>query len=180
MSSEDSRVSGAVRGDREATASLLTDLLPRMRNLVRYFVRGDDIDDIVQDGLMAVLRGLPTYRGDGSITAWCDRVVARVAMEASRRRRAETSRTASDVEVAAPERADDYLARRRLVACLDTLSQEMRETLVLHHVFEMSAPEVATELGVPLETVRSRLRNGRARLREHLGEPAAAVGEGRA
>jgi RNA polymerase sigma-70 factor (ECF subfamily) len=51
---------------------------------------------------------------------------------------------------------------------LDKLSEEQRRVLVLHHVMGMSVPEMAEELEVPFETVRSRLRLGKAHLRELL------------
>jgi len=171
MSSVDPRVASAIAGDRAAATSLLAELMPRVRNLVRYFLRTDDIDDTVQEALIAIVRGLPTYRGDGKLASWTDRVVARVAIEASRRKRTESKRHAEeDVEIADPRAQSDYLARRRLVAALDVLSDEMREALVLHHVLEMSVPEIAGELDVPVETVRSRLRNGREALRARVEE----------
>src|SRR5262245_38204484 len=43
----------AARGDRKAAEALLRALLPRVRNLVRYFVRGDaEVDDISQEALV--------------------------------------------------------------------------------------------------------------------------------
>ena len=163
------RVTAAVKGDRAAAEALLSELLPRVRNLVRYFLRNDDIDDTVQDSLIAILRGLPTYRGEGALVSWSDRIVARVAIEAARRKRQESARAAAeDPEQTQGAAAPDYASRRRLVAALDKLSSEMREALVLHHVLEMSVPEIATELEVPAETIRSRLRNGRATLRASM------------
>jgi RNA polymerase sigma-70 factor (ECF subfamily) len=55
-----------------------------------------------------------------------------------------------------------------MARALDTLPFEQRHALVLHHVLEMSVPEVAEEMRAPIETVRSRLRLGRVRLRELL------------
>ena len=65
-------------GQSGATEALLVELLPRVRNLVRYLVRGDsDVEDISQEALIALLHGLPTYRGEGQLRSWADRVVAR-------------------------------------------------------------------------------------------------------
>ena len=55
--------------------------------------------------------------------------------------------------------------RNHLRELLDQLPDEQRHVLVLHHVVGLSAPEVADELAIPFETVRSRLRLGMARLR---------------
>ena len=76
----DPRVAAAARGDRAAAQALLTELLPRARNLIRYLVRGDaDVDDIAQEALISVVRGLPGYRGEGAFQSWVDRIVARTA-----------------------------------------------------------------------------------------------------
>lgn len=62
---------------------------------------------------------------------------------------------------------DEYVARRRAVRMLDTLSDEQRRAVVLHHVVGLSVPEVAEELSIPFETARSRLRLGMGKLRRH-------------
>ncbi|NMO18443.1 sigma-70 family RNA polymerase sigma factor [Pyxidicoccus fallax] len=176
---EDPRIQEAIQGRREATESLLMELLPRVRNLVRYLVRGDaDVDDIAQEGLIALMRGLPTYRSEGRFHAWADRVVVRATFAWLKRARGREARHAGEPAelVAVPAEdalPDEYVHRRHLVTLLDELSTEQRHALVLHHVLEMSVPEIATELGIPFETVRSRLRLGRAALRA-----LASAGEG--
>jgi RNA polymerase sigma-70 factor (ECF subfamily) len=67
---------------------------------------------------------------------------------------------------------DRYAERRTAVELLDRLPAEQRHALVLHHVLGMSVPEIARELEVPDETVRSRLRLGRNRLRDAGGDAA--------
>jgi RNA polymerase sigma-70 factor (ECF subfamily) len=160
----------AAGGDRAAAEQLLTRLLPRVRNLVRYLVRGDaDVDDIAQDALVAILRGLPTYRGEATLESWSDRVVARVTFSALRRRRGEPSSAvadAPDLALVGDGALDEYLARREAVKALDRLPDEQRHALVLHHVLEMSVAEIADELGISGETIRSRLRLGKTRLRK--------------
>src|SRR3954470_13400032 len=87
----DPRVAAAARGDRAAAEALCRELLPRVRNLVRYLLRGDSrVDDVAQEALIAVLRGLGTFRGEGRFESWVDRVVARTTFATIRRIRAET------------------------------------------------------------------------------------------
>ncbi len=160
--------------DRAAAGALLRELLPRVRNLVRYLVRGDStVDDLAQDALVAVLRGLSTYRGDAPLLAWADRVVVRSTFEGRRRARLRTSREGSelpsdDSEAMRQSSPEWSLDRRALVHALEVLNPEQRDALVLHHVVGMSVPEVAESLAAPLETVRSRLRLGMGQLRERL------------
>jgi RNA polymerase sigma-70 factor (ECF subfamily) len=160
----------AARGDQEAARALLTALLPRVRNLARYLVRRDsETDDAAQEALVAVLRGLPTYRGEGTIVSWADRVAARAVFRHLRQTRRHPELALVELPPAPASQttlADEYLLRRRAVAILDALPTEQRHVVVLHHVLEMTVPEIARELEVPAETVRSRLRLARARLHD--------------
>jgi RNA polymerase sigma-70 factor (ECF subfamily) len=161
-------VRAAQSGDRDALRRLLAELLPRARNLVRYLVRTDpDVDDIVQEALLTVVRRIGTYRAEGPIAAWADRLVVRTTFAELRRRRRqrEVEPVADAASAGTVGLPDEYLLRRRVVAALDDLPEAQRHAVVLHHVLEMNVHEVAAELGVPAETVRSRLRLARAKLR---------------
>lgn len=181
----DHPVWAAAAGDADATERLLLDLLPRVRNLVRYLVRQDsDVDDISQEALIVVLDGLASYRGDGPLRAWVDRIVVRSTFSQLKRMRAEpsapsglplTTLGANDPFSGGPSLAqqaglttfpDEYLNRRRVVAILDSLPMDQRHAMVLHHVMGMTVPEIAEHTGAPSETVRSRLRLARQRVRE--------------
>ena len=71
-------VQRAASGDRAAAEAVLSRLLPRVRNLIRYLSRNDsDVDDLAQDCLVRILRVLPSFRGTGSLEAWTDRIVVR-------------------------------------------------------------------------------------------------------
>jgi len=169
-----SRVRAAIEGDERATRELLTEILPRVRNLVRYLVRGDEeVDDIAQDALVAVLEDLPGYRGEGRFEAWIDRIVARLTITRLRKRRTNWRRNTpynSDLMLASGgAAADEYLHRREMMQALDELPLEQRHVLVLHHALDLTVPEMAEELDIPVETVRSRLRLARTRLRSTAG-----------
>jgi len=160
----------AAKGDRAAAQELLRQLLPRVRHLVRYLVRHDtDVDDLAQESMVALLKGLSSYRADGSFAAWADRVVARVVFKNVRKRaraRRETIAEGGEAVAAAFDRSslpDEIVALRRAVTLLDHLTIDQRQALVLHDVLEMTIPEIARELGAPFETVRSRIKSARAR-----------------
>jgi RNA polymerase sigma-70 factor (ECF subfamily) len=177
------RVRGAAASRAQAGA-LMAEILPRVRNLVRYLVRGDQaVDDLAQEALVAILRGLPGYRGDAPLLAWVDRIVVRSTFERRRRERVRHTREGAEIPAddaplmrqSAPEIALD---RRALVAALEAMNPQQRDALVLHHVVGMSVPEVASALEAPLETVRSRLRLGMSQLRERLAiVPPSSTGE---
>jgi RNA polymerase sigma factor (sigma-70 family) len=78
------------------------------------------------------------------------------------------------------DRVDDRVsasaASRRVAAALARLPKEHRDTLLLVAWGDLSYEEVATVLGVPVGTVRSRVSRARSKLRRTLGgtNPAAS------
>jgi RNA polymerase sigma-70 factor (ECF subfamily) len=176
-------VRGAAAHDPRAVERLFTNLLPRVRNLVRYLVRGDrDVDDLSQDALVAVLRGLSSYRADGGFYAWADRVVARSVFAALKRRTQNSLSQLDKVQLDQLDSAEgtpdtDFMLRRQLAALLDQLPLEQRTTLVLRYVLGFSTKEIAREWDVPEETVRSRLRLAKSRLRRMLETDTEIAGD---
>jgi RNA polymerase sigma-70 factor (ECF subfamily) len=145
-------------------------MLPRVRNLVRYLVPGDsEVDDFAQESMIALMKGLRSYRGDGAFVAWTDRVVSRSVFKQLRKRKRSRQRvvavgaTPGDDPMERGPQPDEALAHREAVALLDELSLEQRHALVLRDVLEMTSPEIAEQLGVPVETVRSRLKVAKAK-----------------
>jgi RNA polymerase sigma-70 factor (ECF subfamily) len=163
----------AAGGDRGAAEQLLRALLPRVRNLVRYLVRSDhEVDDLAQEALVNILRGLGSFRGEGSLGAWADRIVVRTVFAHLRRQRARDQPLVEytpEILPAAEPPHPMFMARRRALEALDQVPDDQRKVLVLHHVVGLSVSDIAGELTVPFETVRSRLRLGMARLRSALG-----------
>lgn len=173
----DPRVLIAASGNRAAAHELLSDLLPRVSNLVRYLIgRDPDIEDITQRVLIEVLNSLHTYRGESKFTTWTDRITVRTTLSYVKRRRlslarlrsasAELGMTCGHDQNVSPDQA---LARLEAMRVLDNLPKEQRIALVLHYVVGLSVPELADRLDVPFETVRSRLRIGMQKLRKHFG-----------
>ena len=158
-------------GDRAAQARLLRAALPRLRNLIRYLVRHDaEVDDIAQEAMVSIVRGLPSYRGEGTFQSWCDRITAREALKQRRKQQAQRAEEADALDESAPLPSPEaWLERRRAVALLDQLPEAQRDAVVLHHLGGFSLPELADELHIPVETARSRLRLGMQKLRAQAG-----------
>ena len=85
-------------------------------------------------------------------------------MNAGSRNELQASRT-SDARL--PD-ALEKRAREALARALDTVSRELREAFVLFELEELSAPEVAKLLHIPVGTVASRVRRARAAIRDAL------------
>ncbi len=172
----DERLAKAQQGDRAAAGEILRELLPRIRNLVRYLTKGDsDVDDMAQRAMLAILKGLPGFRAEGSLNAWADRITVRETLSYVKRARSE--RGARDAAAPALRLAqtpgpapDAGLTRDAALGLLDGMPAEQSDIVVLHHIVGMSLPEVAAQLGVPFETCRSRLRLAMKKLRLRAAE----------
>jgi len=140
-------------------------------------VADEGLDDAAQDVFIVVHRRFGDFEGRSSVRTWLYGIVRNVASNA-RRSRVRRGRTeALDTELAshAPgpsERAQDAEAAafvRRFSASLDA---KKRDVFLLALLEEMSMPEVADALAIPLNTAYSRLRLVRAELKAALGKGA--------
>jgi RNA polymerase sigma-70 factor (ECF subfamily) len=143
---------------------------------VAYRLTGndDDAQDLVQDVLLRVRRGLETYR-PGSLEGWLSRITTNAFLDDVRRRRRrplEALPDNPDRVVPPAAAADDQLAAESLSddvqAALACLSDEYRAAVVMCDVVGLSYEEIADVLAIPVGTVRSRIHRGRRRLREEL------------
>lgn len=77
------------------------------------------------------------------------------------------------IEDAATRRVDARTAREALVLALEELEDYDREALLLYAWGELTYPEIAVALGIPVGTVRSRLNRARRQVRQGLEPPSA-------
>ena len=135
----------------------------------------DDAQDLVQEVLLRVRRGLETYR-PGSLEGWLSRITTNTFLDETRRRR----RRPLDLLPEEPDRvvppspaADDALAGEVLPdhvqEALRSLPDDYRAAVVMCDVVGLSYQDISDSLGVPVGTVRSRIHRGRALLRKALG-----------
>jgi RNA polymerase sigma-70 factor (ECF subfamily) len=143
---------------------------------VAYRLTGnsDDAQDLVQEVLLKVRKGLETYR-PGSLEGWLSRITTNTFLDETRRRRRrpldllpdEPERVlppapAADVALAAEVLPDD------VQQALARLPEEYRVAVVLCDVVGLSYQEIGESLDIPVGTVRSRIHRGRALLRKAL------------
>jgi RNA polymerase sigma-70 factor (ECF subfamily) len=142
---------------------------------VAYRLTGNDGDaqDLVQEALLRVRRGLESYR-PGSLEGWLARIVTNLFLdEVRRRRRAPTEGLPDDPDRVLPPRPGaDHLVEADLSAeverALAALPVEFRAAVVLCDIGGLPYDEIAQSLSVPVGTVRSRIHRGRRLLREAL------------
>jgi RNA polymerase sigma-70 factor (ECF subfamily) len=143
---------------------------------VAYRLAGnhDDAQDLVQEVLVRVQRGLVTYR-PGSMEGWLSRIATNAFLDDVRRRQRRPVDLVGDDIARAPVEApaiEDAMAAERLPDhvqdALRGLPEDYRAAVVLCDVVGLSYVEIAESLSVPVGTVRSRIHRGRALLREVL------------
>jgi RNA polymerase sigma-70 factor (ECF subfamily) len=141
----------------------------------------DDAQDLVQETLLRVRRGLETYE-PGALPAWLARICTNVFLDELRRRRRRPVELLPD----RPERlmvpvpgADEQstLLSRDVEAALAALPEDFRVAVVLCDVAGLGYDDIAAALGVPVGTVRSRIHRGRRLLRAALTDRDAPPGE---
>src|SRR5262245_33378621 len=154
----------------------LDELLAR-RDWVRKFARTlakDDAtaDDLAQETMLAAIESPP--RDASAPAGWLRRVLTRRAMNRARgeRRRDEREARCARPE-AAPSPADVVSvaeSHRRVVEAVLALEEPYRTTVLLRFFEDLPPREVAARMGVPVETVRARVRRAVEQLRARLDE----------
>ena len=135
-------------GDTVAQRTVVTRLMGRVKGVCHALIRdAADADDTAQVSLLRVLRAASTYRGDGALESWADRIAIRNAMRAVSARRKNVARTADEVEldeVAAPALDSDSTesSPRVVEAYLQKLPESTRTVLTLRHQLGYSVREL--------------------------------------
>lgn len=127
------------------------------------------LDDAMQDVFVVVQRRLPEFDGGVQLRTWLYAIALRIARKYRDRARRdpvplESARESHPELVLEHSGEGAALQNERLAlahAALSSLSDEQREVFVLARVEQMSAPEIASIVEAPLNTVYSRLRAAR-------------------
>jgi len=142
------------------------------------------LDDAVQDVFLVVQKKLGQFDGKGELRTWLYAIALRVARryraaaaEEAQRLSTEAQTLNRDEPGGQPELPDQTDTERTVESgerldlarrALDKLDDAKREVFVLRQIEQMSAPEIAEAIGIPLNTVSSRLRAARFEFRTHI------------
>jgi RNA polymerase sigma-70 factor (ECF subfamily) len=169
----------ASRGDREAFKKLFEHFAPRIKGLMlKAGCNADEAEEIAQNALIAVWRKADQFDpSSAGAAAWIFTIARNLRID-SARRAVRAVRLGNDAELAdSPDPADlpDVMISRvenaaRVKAAIERLSAEQSRVIRLSFIEEQPHPEIASLLGIPLGTVKSRIRLAMNRLREFLDE----------
>lgn len=144
-----------------------------------------EIDDVVQDVFLVVQRRREDLRDASVARSFIYGIARRVVSAHRRRRRQRDSRTVSEVEsLRSSEQsplaaAEHNLQVRVLSELLEGLDERKREVFVLSEIMEMSGREISETIGVPMNTVYSRLRAAREEFEAAVARRKKSLERGR-
>ena len=167
----------AATGDTWAIARLLRLVAPEMLRVVRGVMGpySSDVEDAVQQSLVALIQALPAFRGECAPAGYACRIAFRTAL--AMRKRSQEVRLRQDAsahadlfaEEQSPSELSDARRRTELVRrLLDRIPPEQAEALAMRTMLGWSIEEIARASGVPINTVRSRLRLAKEALRRNI------------
>jgi RNA polymerase sigma-70 factor (ECF subfamily) len=176
----------AAAGDTSATARLLRMVAPEMLRVVRGVMGpySAEVDDAVQQALIALIQALPAFRGDCAPTGYACRIAFRTALGMRKKAHQAHARHDSLVEANllavddSPTGLPDARRRTELIRnLLEHIPAEQAEALAMRTMLGWSLGEIARASGAPINTVRSRLRLAKEALRRNIESDPALTEE---
>lgn len=169
-------VDAASSGDAAALDVLLR-LIDRHRLAAgavrKVLIDEGDVEDALQNTLMAVSRGIANFERRSRFTTWLYRIAEREALQVVRKNRRVTVPDGEDLNGLAEEvrRMSSIVASRAMIRqALEELDPKFREPVMMCDVEGLDYATIAELLGIPLNTVRTRISRGRQYIADRIQE----------
>jgi len=148
---------------------------PLLRYLERYVGEAAVAQDLLQETLIRIDRGLPSFEGRASLKTWAFSIATRVAADHFRRpaNRVHIVDVDDTADLSDADRSvDQRLVIDEMNTCvrevIDSLPEDYRAAIVLHDLEGLSAIETAEVCGCSVATAKIRIHRARLRLKEAL------------
>jgi RNA polymerase sigma-70 factor (ECF subfamily) len=165
----------ATQQDRAALAALFNLFGPRVKSMMLKLGAGEALaEDLVQETFLTVWRKAALYSSQrGAASTWIFTIARNLRIDQLRR---QSNRPYEDLEKVTLESdaplgsmlVEQNQVVARVTAALETLSAEQRDVIRLSFIHDMPHAQIAETTGIPLGTVKSRLRLAYERLRPLL------------
>lgn len=181
----------AIGGSEAAIRHIIRRYNRRLFRVARAVLRNDaEAEEVVQETYLRAFSQLQGFRGEASLATWLTRIALNEALGRLRRRK--PARDFNDLIASASndEKADIMLLRpaatpevdlsrqeirRMLEQVVDTLPEPFRIVFIMRDIEEMSIEDVARQLAIKPETVKTRLHRARRLIRTALQEQFASA-----
>jgi RNA polymerase sigma-70 factor, ECF subfamily len=175
----------AIAGDQTALEILFAKNNRSLRQTaLRLLGNREDAEDAFQEGMFAAYRNLRRFEGRSQFSTWLTRIVINAALMWRRSRRRQTTAVSfdecdRDEQVPVAERFPDdgpspeeiyagYELNERLRENLEGLSPMLRRAFELYAIAGLTADEASKTLGIPRNTLKTRLYRARRQLATRL------------
>ena len=182
MPTDEKLVARTLAGDRQAFRALVDRYYNVTFRLCRSILRhADDAEDATQEVFLRAYQALNQYAGRGAFGAWLRRLTVNHCLNRTQSAATKAAHRSHSLDLLADtlpasEECDPEETllrneeRARIREELEFLPPSQRAALALRLLDGLSYEEIADLMGVPVNSVRSWLHRGRARLREALQE----------
>ena len=167
----------AERGDRAAFATLFNHFAPRVKSyMVSLGAPPEMAEELAQEAMLIVWRRAGAFDPSrAAASTWIFTIARNLRIDASRRDRRPPPDEDPSMATPAPTWPDAVITatqdEARIASAIETLSADQARVVREAFFSDKAHSEIATDLDLPLGTVKSRLRLAMARLRTLLGEP---------
>lgn len=173
-------------GQTDAFNELLMPYMRKLSLLILQVVKNPyDADDVLQDALLRIYRGLKNFRGDASFYTWSYRIALNSALRfLSRRRqqladepRGDTGYPSGGWESTVNDDPANVLAGKQMAiivgTALESMRPEFKTAIVLREFEGLSYHEIADAMVCPVGTVKSRISSARMAIARLLRQQGA-------
>jgi RNA polymerase sigma-70 factor (ECF subfamily) len=167
-------IARVINGDARAQRELYDNHVDRVYRLA-YRLAGEDelARDFTQLTFIRAFERIAEFRHDSSLSTWLHAIGVSVALNGLRTVKKNRLRNVP-LEEATSLRSGTAAAepdlKARLAAAIDSLSEKYRTVFLMHDVEGYTHDEIGAALGIPAGTSKTRLFQGRAKLREALAD----------
>jgi RNA polymerase sigma-70 factor, ECF subfamily len=160
---------------------------PLYNFILRYLGDKETAEDLLQEAFMRVIKGAEAYKRQAKFTTWLYTIARNLCVDQTRRRKhrkhasldapldaGEESGSLLDVlpskEMASDRKSVNKQLHATMQAAIAALSEDQREVFLMREFLDMPFKQIAEVVGVPENTVKSRMRYALDKLRLELDE----------